>query len=58
MRPDAVELLDEATRLLYPYDDLSGFFEKAPVAKNFPAESTEFVTAAQFIQIYDAWRGA
>jgi ABC-type Fe3+ transport system substrate-binding protein len=58
MRQDAEALLDEQTKSLYPYEDISGFFEKAPVALGFPPESDEFVTAAEFDSLWNAWKGA
>ena len=49
---DAVPLLDDATRSLYPYDDLDGFLAKAPFYPNPPVDSTEFVTGTEWKQ---AW---
>jgi len=58
MRQDAEGLLDEQTKSLYPYDDLAGYFEKAPVGAQFPEKSDEFVTAAQFDTLWNSWKGA
>jgi len=40
----AIELMDEATRTIYPYDDLSPVFEKAPNFDIPPREPTEGLT--------------
>jgi len=40
----AIELMDEATRAIYPYDDLSPVFEKAPNFDIPPREPTEGLT--------------
>jgi hypothetical protein len=45
----APELLDDATRSLYPYEDLDGLLERAPFYNNPPKESDEFVT-------FDEWQ--
>ncbi len=45
---DSVPLLSEATRSLYPYDDLEGFLTKAPFYPNPPVESDEFVTGTEW----------
>jgi spermidine/putrescine-binding protein len=58
MRQDAEGLLDEQTKSLYPYDDIAGFFEKAPVGAQFPVESDEFVTSAEFDTAWNAWKGS
>ena len=49
----AVEFLDEATRSLYPYEDLDGLLERAPFYNNPPVESDEFVTYEEWI---DTWQ--
>jgi spermidine/putrescine transport system substrate-binding protein len=58
LRQDAEALLDEQTKSLYPYDDIAGFFESAPVGAQFPVESDEFVTQAQFDTLWNTWKGA
>jgi len=50
---DAVEQLDEATKALYPYEDLETLLEQAPLAINAPTESDEFVTFPEWL---DAWQ--
>jgi spermidine/putrescine transport system substrate-binding protein len=45
----APELLDDATRSLYPYEDLDGLLERAPFYNNPPKESDEYVT-------FDEWQ--
>ncbi|MEJ7706285.1 MAG: hypothetical protein WKF82_02785 [Nocardioidaceae bacterium] len=40
-------------KAIYPYDDLNGLFEQAPLFGNAPLESDEFVTTAEWA---DAWR--
>ena len=49
----AVEFLDEATRSLYPYDDLEGLLERAPFYNNPPVESDEYVTYEEWV---DTWQ--
>jgi len=49
----AVDQLDEATRTLYPYEDLAALLDKAPLASLPPVESDEFVT---FTEWQDAWQ--
>ena len=49
----AVDLLSEETKSLYPYDDLDGFLELAPLYNNPPVESDEFVTQTEWT---DAWQ--
>ena len=49
----AVELLNEETRALYPYEDIAGFLELAPLYNNPPLESDEFVTQKEWT---DAWQ--
>jgi spermidine/putrescine transport system substrate-binding protein len=59
----AVELLDEATRALYPYDDLqlgetteeriAALFERAPFYNNPPVESDQYVT---FADVQKGWQ--
>jgi spermidine/putrescine-binding protein len=49
----AVDLLDDTTRALYPYDDLAGLLELAPLATLPPVKSDEFVT---FQEWQDAWQ--
>jgi len=49
----AVDMLDDVTRGLYPYDDLEALLEKAPLAGLPPVESDEFVT---FSEWQDAWQ--
>jgi spermidine/putrescine transport system substrate-binding protein len=46
----AVDNLDEATRSLYPYEDLDGLLELAPLAINPPTESDEFVTFPEWTE--------
>jgi len=48
----AVEFLDEATRSLYPYEDLEGLLERAPFYNNPPVESDEFVTYQEWIETW------
>jgi spermidine/putrescine transport system substrate-binding protein len=47
---DAVSLLDDATRSLYPYDDLDQLLENAPFFNNPPVESDEYVTIDRVIK--------
>lgn len=49
----AVDLLNEETRALYPYDDIAGYLELAPLYNNPPLESDEFVTQKEWT---DAWQ--
>ena len=49
----AVDLLSEETKALYPYDDIGGFLELAPLYNNPPVESDEFVTQTDWT---DAWQ--
>jgi spermidine/putrescine transport system substrate-binding protein len=49
----AVEFLDEATRSLYPYEDLEGLLERAPFYNNPPVESDEYVTYQEWV---DTWQ--
>ena len=49
----AVELLNEETKALYPYDDIAGYLELAPLYNNPPVESDEFVTQTEWT---DAWQ--
>lgn len=49
----AVELLSEETRALYPYEDIAGYLELAPLYNNPPLESDEFVTQKEWT---DAWQ--
>lgn len=48
VRPDAVPLIDEKIRKLYPYDNLDSFFQKAGLYENPPHKSTEYA-------VYDDW---
>jgi spermidine/putrescine transport system substrate-binding protein len=55
--PDAVPELDAATKALYPYDDLDGFFEKAPNV-GLPAEAEGDTLAWDDIEArFNAWKG-
>ena len=49
----AVDLLNEETRALYPYEDIAGYLELAPLYNNPPLESDEFVTQKEWT---DAWQ--
>jgi len=49
----AVELLSEETRALYPYDDIAGYLELAPLYNNPPLESDDFVTQKEWT---DSWQ--
>jgi spermidine/putrescine-binding protein len=49
----AVDLLNEETRTLYPYEDIAGYLELAPLYNNPPLESDEFVTQKEWT---DAWQ--
>ena len=49
----AVDLLNEETKALYPYDDIAGYLELAPLYNNPPVESDEFVTQTEWT---DAWQ--
>jgi hypothetical protein len=44
----SVDLLDETTKALYPYDDLESLLELAPLASLPPTESDEFVTFSEW----------
>ena len=48
----SVDLLNEATRDLYPYEDLDGLLELAPLAINAPTESDEFVTFPEWTETW------
>ena len=50
--PEVVALLDEATRALFPYDDLSAYFERVYLPSGYPRESDEFVTHGE---TFEAW---
>ncbi len=50
---ESVANLDKTTRDLYPYEDLDGLLERAPLFFNTPVESDEFVT---FQEWSDAWQ--
>jgi len=49
----AVDLLNEETRTLYPYEDIAGYLELAPLYNNPPLESDEFVTQKEWT---DSWQ--
>jgi spermidine/putrescine transport system substrate-binding protein len=48
----SVANLNKATRDLYPYDDLDGLLELAPLAINAPTESDEFVTFPEWNEAF------
>jgi spermidine/putrescine transport system substrate-binding protein len=50
---DAVPLLNETTRDLYPYDQLDALLERAPFYNNPPVESDEYVTYSEWV---DTWQ--
>ncbi len=50
---DAIPLLKPDVKAIYPYDDINGLFEQAPLFGNAPLESDEFVTTAEWA---DAWQ--
>ncbi|CAN5739960.1 polyamine ABC transporter substrate-binding protein [soil metagenome] len=50
---DSVDQLDEATRALYPYEELEELLERAPLATVPPTESSDVVT---FSEWSDAWQ--
>ena len=50
----SVEFLNETTAALYPYEDLDGLLERAPLYNNPPVESDEFVTLEEWLK---AWQG-
>jgi spermidine/putrescine transport system substrate-binding protein len=49
----SVDELDKTTKDLYPYDDLDGLLERAPLFFNTPVESDEYVT---FQEWSEAWQ--
>lgn len=49
----SVDLLNEETRALYPYEDIAGYLELAPLYNNPPLESDEFVTQKEWT---DSWQ--
>jgi spermidine/putrescine-binding protein len=49
----SVDLLNEETRALYPYEDIEGYLGLAPLYNNPPIESDEFVTQKEWT---DAWQ--
>jgi len=49
----AVDLLNEETLALYPYEDIEGYLALAPLYNNPPIESDEFVTQKEWT---DAWQ--
>jgi spermidine/putrescine-binding protein len=49
----AVDFLNEETRALYPYEDIVGYLQLAPLYNNPPVESDEFVTQKEWT---DAWQ--
>lgn len=51
---DGADVVSEANKALYPYDDIDGYFEKARLMDNPPGESDEFVTAPEWIE---TWQG-
>jgi spermidine/putrescine transport system substrate-binding protein len=48
----AVEHLNKATAALYPYQDLDGLLERAPLYNNPPVESDEFVTLEEWLKTW------
>lgn len=48
----AVDNLNAATRDLYPYEDLDGLLELAPLAINAPTQSDEFVTFPEWLETW------
>jgi spermidine/putrescine transport system substrate-binding protein len=46
----SVDMLNEATRDLYPYEDLDALLELAPLAINAPTESDEYVTFPEWLE--------
>ena len=58
LTPAGEPLLDPATKALYPYNDLAGFFRKAPVVANFPAESDQYVTQKYMTDAWNAFKAA
>lgn len=48
----ALLLMDDATRALFDYNDLSGIFKKAPFAKIPPVQSEEFATFDDWMRAY------
>jgi spermidine/putrescine-binding protein len=48
----SVEHLNEATVDLYPYEDLDGLLELAPLAINAPTESDEYVTFPEWTETW------
>jgi spermidine/putrescine transport system substrate-binding protein len=49
---DAVDHLDDATKELYPYGDLDGLLELAPLAINAPTQSDEYVTFPEWLETW------
>lgn len=54
----AVPLLSAGLRKSYPYDDIEGFIEKAPMYALPPAESDEFVTWPEVTEAWQEIKGA
>jgi spermidine/putrescine-binding protein len=48
----SVAMLNKATADLYPYEDLDGLLELAPLAINAPTESDEFVTFPEWNEAF------
>jgi spermidine/putrescine transport system substrate-binding protein len=49
---ESVDHLDEATVGLYPYEDLDGLLELAPLAINPPTQSDEYVTFPEWLETW------
>jgi spermidine/putrescine transport system substrate-binding protein len=59
VRPDAVPLLDPATRALYPYEDLQGFFSGVGLLMHPPLEPpTGYVPYADVLQRWEEFKGS
>jgi spermidine/putrescine-binding protein len=48
----SVDMLDKATKSLYPYDELDALLELAPLAINPPTESDEYVTVPEWNEAF------
>ena len=48
----SVDMLNKATKNLYPYDELEALLELAPLAINPPTESDEYVTFPEWNEAF------
>ncbi len=59
VRPDAVSLLDEATKSLYPYDDLEGFFTQVGLLMHPPLKPPSgYVGYSDVLQQWESFKSS